>query len=241
MNTSDLRGSLTRNPRFQSGFTLIELLTVIAIIAILMALLFPVIGAIKDQANKTKASADLQASVTAVKNYDTEYGKLPALNTGAAAAAPVGDTAVGDPSVATVIGDNVLLFATLRNKADPSGTIDISKTNPRGVVCMEGRTVANATTPKSGFLDQTGGTGKRGCFYDPWGTQYVMVLDTDNDNSLDLSKIYTADYTDKSTYPQGTAVGFSLGKDHQVASPAKGLNGRYRNGTTISDDVCSWQ
>src|SRR6266478_4437242 len=98
-----------------SGFTLIELLTVIAIIAILMALLFPALK--KDPVLNAQANNDLQGVVTAVKAYVTEYGKFPEVTApggpapagGAAADALVGDDAAGIPGA-----PNRLLFSTLR-------------------------------------------------------------------------------------------------------------------------------
>ena len=59
------------------GFTLVELLTVIAIIAILMGLLFPVLGIIKDKAHNAAAKTACLGIITAVKAYNTEYGKYP--------------------------------------------------------------------------------------------------------------------------------------------------------------------
>src|SRR5438552_3035429 len=60
-----------------AAFTLVELLTVIAIIAILMGLLFPAIGIVKEQARKVQAKTDITNIVAAVKQYYTEYGKYP--------------------------------------------------------------------------------------------------------------------------------------------------------------------
>src|SRR4051812_43446348 len=60
-----------------AAFTLIELLTVIAIIAILMGILFPVINNVKENAKKVQAKNDVTQIVTAVKAYYTEYGKYP--------------------------------------------------------------------------------------------------------------------------------------------------------------------
>ncbi len=58
-------------------FTLIEMLTVIAIIAILAALLMPVVTKISGRAKDTKAKAEMQSIITAVKSYEATYGVLP--------------------------------------------------------------------------------------------------------------------------------------------------------------------
>jgi len=65
----------TRHP---SGFTLIELLVVIAIIGILIALLFPVVGAARENANKARCLANLKQISAAAYMQFTEHGnKLP--------------------------------------------------------------------------------------------------------------------------------------------------------------------
>src|SRR5271165_4228353 len=66
-----------RTPRTRSGFTLIELLTVIAIIAILVAMLLPTANIAKITAKKGAALTDLKSFVTAVNSYRTEYGVYP--------------------------------------------------------------------------------------------------------------------------------------------------------------------
>jgi len=78
MNTPSPR-SLRRRP----AFTLVELLVVMGIIGLLVALLFPAIGAARQAANKTKAQAEVNAIDSAMRAYLAEYGKFP-LQTSAA-------------------------------------------------------------------------------------------------------------------------------------------------------------
>lgn len=65
----------------KTGFTLIELLVVIAIIAILAALLFPVLTSAKAKANQTMCANNLHQIGTAITNYADDWqGRLPGLN-----------------------------------------------------------------------------------------------------------------------------------------------------------------
>lgn len=59
------------------NFTLIEMLIVIAIIAILITLLMPVITKMSRRAKETKAKAEMQSITTAIKSYESTYGVLP--------------------------------------------------------------------------------------------------------------------------------------------------------------------
>ena len=63
--------------RNEKKFTLIELLVVIGIIALLAALLFPAIGAVRTHAKKVKAQAVITSLKTAITQYEAQYGLLP--------------------------------------------------------------------------------------------------------------------------------------------------------------------
>ncbi|MDD3927744.1 MAG: DUF1559 domain-containing protein, partial [bacterium] len=60
------------------GFTLIELLVTIAIIALLAAILFPVLGKARETARKTNCQSNLKQLSTAVQMYVQDWnGFLP--------------------------------------------------------------------------------------------------------------------------------------------------------------------
>ena len=61
----------------RSAFTLIELLTVIAIIAILAAILFPVAGAVREQARQGSCMSNLHQVYVAAQVYRQDEGAFP--------------------------------------------------------------------------------------------------------------------------------------------------------------------
>jgi prepilin-type N-terminal cleavage/methylation domain-containing protein len=237
--------------RADHGFTLIELLTVISIIAILMGLLFPAVATVKDNARKTQARNDVTAIVAAVKHYYTEYGKYPPMST--AATAPAGDVYVGETVAGPHQGPNSNLFYVLRAIDDatlpgaPSAPVNTGHIhNPRRIVFFEGKSVAKPSQPRGGFLDPVagGGTGgsasvAMGSFFDPWGKQYCVMVDSNYDNICDLAGIYSSFAT--ATSPRTGVLAWSLGKDLVIGSatpPGSTTGNRILLG---SDDVVSWQ
>lgn len=61
----------------RSAFTLIELLTVIAIIAVLAAIIFPVFGAVRENARRASCMTNMQQLATALKTYELDNRKYP--------------------------------------------------------------------------------------------------------------------------------------------------------------------
>ena len=66
--------NLTRQRNAGSGFTLIELLTVIAIIAVLAAILFPVFSRAREKARQTRCLSNMQELGNAANLYSSDYG-----------------------------------------------------------------------------------------------------------------------------------------------------------------------
>lgn len=68
-------------PRRRRAFTLVEMLTVMAVIAVLAAILFPAFGAIKKSATLKKTRAQLGKIVMAIEAYKAQHGHYPPDNT----------------------------------------------------------------------------------------------------------------------------------------------------------------
>ncbi|HEY1581579.1 MAG TPA: prepilin-type N-terminal cleavage/methylation domain-containing protein [Chthoniobacterales bacterium] len=144
----------------RSGFTLIELLVVITVIAILMALLFPAFRGVQEQAKRTQAKNDLTQIVTAVNAYYAEYGKYPL-------SYDVADLTIDGKNGNT----NDTLFNILRAQEHLT-----PPANPKNIVFMTPPAVKDDNSPRSGI------SGKDGQYYDPWGSPYVIRMDTTYDN-----------------------------------------------------------
>ena len=61
----------------RKGFTLIELLVVISVIAVLMAILMPALGAAREQARKTSCLSNMRQVGMALTVYQVDYDKTP--------------------------------------------------------------------------------------------------------------------------------------------------------------------
>lgn len=233
------------------AFTLIELLTVISIIAILMGLLFPAVAAVKDSARKTQAKNDVTAIVAAVRQYYTEYGKYPPMTPAAATTDEyVGVSQGGSPSLYT--GNNSRLFYVLRGIDDNTVTAapapkmnTLHVNNPRRIVFFEGKSVTNTSQPRGGFLDPVvgpaagPGSAFTGSLFDPWGTQYCVMVDSNYDNVCNLTGVYNLYASD--TSPRTGVLAWSVGKDRVPGAPISVGSTTGNKNLLNSDDVVSWQ
>jgi len=166
--------------RSKRAFTLIELLTVIAIIGVLIALLFPAIKSALTKAEVSKAQHGVTDLATAFQHYYTEYGHW-----------PVGDSTTSN--LTYIVDTNfVALLQGLNNTASltaltsftyppPPPTTPTSTSllqgNPRGIHFLDIKQADLSTT--LGFLD-------------PWKQPYFCRFDVSYANAVGNPFVNTA-------------------------------------------------
>ena len=155
-----------------AGFTLIELLVVIAIIALLASLLIPVLNVALKKARVAKAQTEMAGIVSAIKAYYSEYGVMPTPNSnGYPDHTFMGKwgTYSGNPK------PNSLIFNILRGVNTTN--------NPKRIVFLEvpAQSMEGTSTMKT-HMETYDGT--EGCYLDPWGNPYIIVMDTEFDGQV---------------------------------------------------------
>ncbi|MGN0867557.1 MAG: type II secretion system protein [Oligosphaeraceae bacterium] len=140
------------------SFTLTELLMAIGIIVILASIAVPTtISAIK-KAEVAKAQAEMTTLVEALKNYESTYGVLPLKLLGATPS---------DGKISGTSGTYTAYETLIRILQGENLTVNGKAMNKRKVVFLEGK--------------------DEGVLTDPWGNDYIVLLDGDGDGKLDPS------------------------------------------------------
>ncbi len=180
-----------------SAFTLVEMLIVIAIIAILAALLLPVLAGARKAAQKKQAALEIGQIVGAIQQYDSVYGRFPVSSDAQAAAAKGnGDFTYGavfqTPAApaqpcnlldANYSMSNCEVIAILMNYTNyPNGTGMTINTNyqknPQQTLFLNAK--MSGWDPSQKGLPVPG-VGNDLVYRDPWGNPYVISMDLNYD------------------------------------------------------------
>lgn len=145
------------------AFTLIEMLVVIAIIGILAGLLFPAIRGAIVRGKVAQAQADVRAIEAAIRQYYTEYGKLPVADAHQGQA----DRFYGSASDTYQMRDIIDVL-----RANAVGWNLNNALNPRRIIFYEPPSRKGAVASDRSILD-------------PWGEPYRIKLDNNYDGQIE--------------------------------------------------------
>jgi prepilin-type N-terminal cleavage/methylation domain-containing protein len=190
------------------GFTLIELAVVLAIIAVLAAVLTPMVTGYLDQARTARAQADVRTIADSIKLYNRDTGRWPITYTGG--------------TVGTATSSELATSGATANTLPGAGTGWTSTTASVGTTSLElflsndYTNVGSAAFPKAGF---------RGPYIhtvdtDPWGHVYMLnATDLANANSGNHAYIISAgpNGTLETTRDVATTTNLTAGGDDIIS------------------------
>jgi prepilin-type N-terminal cleavage/methylation domain-containing protein len=198
----------------RQGFTLIELLTVMAIIVVLAALLFPAVGKVRTKAKVMKARQEISQIDVGLRGYLDEYaietfGDVMAYN-----------HAIDEMELANGIELGVPLLRMLSAASDMDQ--EERDANPKAVPFL--------SAPVRSL-----GTGGRiaGPWVDPWGNPYKIMLDFNQDGVVSVNFTDGSGQTNLTQVPVAVWSRGADGSDKDPAS-ANATEGNWE------DDVRNW-
>jgi prepilin-type N-terminal cleavage/methylation domain-containing protein len=223
------------NKRNSAAFTLIEMIVVMLIIATLTALFMGAATSVFDRARRTQAKNDVIQIATAVNAFYTEYGRYPVQITSTTTDAFFGTGST--PSGSTGYGTNDFLIDVLRNNTTGSHAALVATLNPRQITFLSPGGAKNTVPPRGGIATADN------CYYDPWGSQYAIVIDTNYDNAI-TNPYSDSDGSAGTTPLRFGAVAYSYGKNGALGggsasspyTPEAGSAGVFKG----SSDILSW-
>jgi prepilin-type N-terminal cleavage/methylation domain-containing protein len=184
------------------AFTIVEMLVVIAIIAILAALLLPVLAKAKIAAQKAQAKVEISQIVGAIQHYDSIYGRFPVSSAaqnqatqnaqtpgnnpdftyGGMFQTPAGTPwPVGTPVNGVILTNNevvaILMDVTTNVITHQAVNFNHVK-NPQQTIFLNAK--MSGYDPTQAGLP-VGGVDVTGVYRDPWGNPYVISMDLNYD------------------------------------------------------------
>jgi prepilin-type N-terminal cleavage/methylation domain-containing protein len=191
-NTARTRHASRVTRHSPSAFTIVELLTVIAIIAILAAILLPVLAKAKITAQKKQAAVEISQIVGAIQQYDSVYGRFPVSSAVQQTAGTLGGDftyggsviASNSPPLSAVYTTNnsevIAILMDLTNYPNGSLTVNTNhQKNPQRTIFLNAK--MSGYDPASNDPQPPGGVDNTGVYRDPWGGPYVISMDLNYD------------------------------------------------------------
>jgi prepilin-type N-terminal cleavage/methylation domain-containing protein len=204
------------------GFTLIELLVVIGIIALLAALLFPVLTRAKLSGKINAAKTDMRNIESAVAAYQSTYtlAPLPKPN-------PYNPPAGEDFSFSQTNSDIIVILMDIDFLANAGHA-----RNPQKHSLLTAQ-LKPGTGPGGVSSDDYN-------YRDPWGNPYIIAFDLNYDNKVQVGNdpVYGNAYPAPAVGVPRSVLVWSKGPDGQAEQRAG--NGDFRNGLN-KDNIRSWE
>ncbi len=239
--------NLKEKPRRKShalrgAFTLIELLVVISIIAILAAMLLPVLSKVKVRVLTKNAGVQEGAIERAIHEYESAYSRFPvtsgAMNA-ASAAQPGEDFTYGTFGLPPFSGglqqvltprtsapgqyqtNNAEIMAVLLDlETYGSGLATVNKghvKNPQRTAFLNAHMSGDTNSP---------GVGIDGAYRDPWGNPYIITVDINNDEKCRDAFYRLAKVSQQQVGKQSGYFGLFNSKDPNGAGDNYEYNGK---------------
>jgi len=174
------------------NFTLVEILTVIAIIAILMGLLLPVMSTAQRKGKENKARAAIQSIKFAIEQYENDYGLLPRVNGTSDAdtyynAHPTStESKLEDSNAPNTDYDKLMEILTFTKSDKTKGGEALIKDSSDTYLVANLKKIRYIEAPANLVTDVSENKG----YYilDPWGRRYGIIIDNDYSGQVAFKK-----------------------------------------------------